>query len=194
MLSGAVAIAADAPLPRQPRRPLDVAEGRVARPRVEPAERQILGQLGLGDHIYGAGLEPRVLGFFDDVRAQRKVEQPGGALQHLRVANDNDPVLLPKSSPAKVLARISGPIPAGSPIVTAIRGGVMVVLLPALRERLNCPYSVSGPPKPPAFVTTGKGLGPIRVPTGRPSPPLHRAGSRTPQAAAPPRRQSRRRS
>ena len=87
----------DAPRARQLRRPLDVAEGRVAGPRVELAERQVLRQVGLGDHIYGARLEPRVLGFGDDVHAQRQVEQPRGALQNPRVAHDDGPVRLPRS-------------------------------------------------------------------------------------------------
>src|SRR5919107_705840 len=87
----------DAPLARQPRRPLDVAEGRVTGPCVKFAEREILGQFGLGDHIYGARLEPRVFGFSADVRAQRQVQQARSPLQYPRVAYDDGHVVFSKA-------------------------------------------------------------------------------------------------
>jgi hypothetical protein len=59
----------DAPVLGQPRRPFDVAEGRVAGPCVQFAEGQILGQFCLGDNIHGSRLEPRVFGSIDDVYA-----------------------------------------------------------------------------------------------------------------------------
>ena len=139
LLSGAVATAADTPLPRQPRRPLDVAEGRVSGPRVELAERQVLGQLGLGDHVHGAWLELGVFGFIDDVRAQRQVKQPGGALQHLRVADDDDPVLFPKVLVGEGLGQDLRPDPRRVPHRHGYEG-CCHWFSSCPRERLYCPY------------------------------------------------------
>src|SRR5215208_5536902 len=182
----------DAPRARQPCRPLDVAEGRVAGPRVEFAEREILRQFGLGDHIYGARLERRVLGFSDDVRAQRQVQQARSPLQSPRVAHDDGHVVFSKVFFVKGsgydLRPDSGRVPHRHGYE-----GLCHAFLSSPLSASTAPSSVSGPPKPPALVTTGYGLGPIRVPMGTPvstspSSLIPEAPSRraTPTAVAPP--------
>ena len=144
----------DAPRARQSRRPLDVAEGGVASPRVELAERQVLGQFGLRDHIYRARLELRVLGYGDDVRAQGQVEQARGALQNPSVAHDDGPVVFPEApfveSPGYDLRPDPGRVPHRYGYEWRCHGSLSSPL-----SASTAPTSVSGPPKPPALVTTG---------------------------------------
>ncbi len=136
-------------------RPLDVAEGGVAGAGVQLTERQVFREICLRENVDRAGLEPRVLGLGHGVRLQRQPEQPYSPLQDPSVADYEGAVLAPEVGVGEGAGDYLGP-DAGR---VSHRDGYEgwrhgSCSSPLSTSDLTTPTSVSGPPKPPALVTT----------------------------------------
>src|SRR5919199_1828322 len=159
----------DAPRARQLRCPLQVAERRVASPRIELAERQVRGELAHGEHVNGAGLMCSLLRLGDGVHPERQPEELRGALEDAGVPDDEGASVFPEVRIGEGPGDDLGSDPRRVSHRDGYKGrGHESRSFSSPRSLSTTLTNVSASPKPPALVTTRYGLGPIRVPTGIP--------------------------